>query len=122
MRCKWNFRNEPANNFSETPAFRPKSGWKPPKRHASLEVFLSCVEKELFSDEMNDSTQGSLSGEEWKALRNLADDKSILKKCADKGSSVVVWDRDDYRQEASRQLRIPIYTRLLNLTKIFLLV
>ena len=122
MRCKWNFRNEPANNFSETPAFRLKSGWKPPKRHASLEVFLSCVEKELFSDEMNDSTQGSLSGEEWKALRNLADDKSILKKCADKGSSVVVWDRDDYRQEASRQLRIPIYTRLLNLTKIFLLV
>ena len=105
MRCKWNIRNEPTNNFSEIPTFRPKSEWKPPKGHASLEVFLSCVEKELFPDEMNDSTQSNLSGEEWKALRNLADDRSIVIKGADKGSSVVVWDRDDYLQEASRQLR-----------------
>ena len=61
MRFKWNFRNEPTNNFNEIPAFRPKSGWKPPKGHASLEVFLSRVEKELFSDEMNNSTQSNLS-------------------------------------------------------------
>ena len=33
MRCKWNFRNEPTNNSSKTRAFRPKSGWKPPKGH-----------------------------------------------------------------------------------------
>ena len=26
MRCKWNFQNEPTINFSEIPAFRPKSG------------------------------------------------------------------------------------------------
>ena len=52
------------NNFSETTAFSPKSGWKSPKEHASLEVFLSCVEKDLFSDEMNDSTQSNLSWEE----------------------------------------------------------
>ena len=55
-----NFRNEPTNNFSEVPAFRPKSGWKPPKGHASLKVFLSRVEKEFFSDEMNDATQSNL--------------------------------------------------------------
>ena len=30
MRCKWYFRNEPSNEFSEIPAFRPKSNWKPP--------------------------------------------------------------------------------------------
>ena len=90
---------------TEIPAFRPKSGWKPPKGHASLEVFLSRVEKELFSDEMNDSTQSNLSGDEWKALRNLADDRSIVIKGADKGSSVVIWDREDYLQEASKQLR-----------------
>ena len=105
MRCKWNFRNEPTNNFREIPASRSKSGWKPPKGHASVEVFLIRVEKQIFSDEMNDSTQSNLSGEEWKALRNLADDRSILIKGAGKGSSVVVWDRDDYLQEASRQLR-----------------
>ena len=40
-------------------------------------MFLSRIEKGLFSDEMNDTTQSNLSGEEWKALRNLADDRSI---------------------------------------------
>ena len=39
--------------------------------------------------------QSNLFGEEWKALRNLADDRSIVLKGADKCSSVVVWDRDD---------------------------
>ena len=47
----------------------------------------------------------NISGEEWKALKNLADHRSTVIKSADKGSSVLVWDRDDYLQEASRQLR-----------------
>ena len=55
--------------------------------------------------EVNDSTQSNLSEKEWKALRNLADNRSILIKGADVGSSLVVWDRDDYLQEGSRQLR-----------------
>ena len=41
-------------------------------------MFLSRVEKEPFSDEINDSTQSNLSGDEWKALRNLADVRSIV--------------------------------------------
>ena len=103
MRCNCNFRNEPTNNCSVIPAF--KSRWKPPKGHAGLEVLLSRVEKELSYDEMNDSTQRNLSGEERKALKNLADDGSIVIKGADKGFTVALWDRDDYLQEASRQLR-----------------
>ena len=49
--------------------------------------------------------QHNLSGEERKALRALAADKSIAIKAADKGSLVVVWDRSDYLKEASRQLQ-----------------
>ena len=105
MRCKWHFRNEEFENFSETPSFRPKSVWKPPKGHASLEVLLSRLEKELFSSEINESTNSDLSGEEWKGLRNLAADKTIVIKAVDKGPSVVVWDRSDYLQKASRQLQ-----------------
>ena len=66
-------------------------------------MFFSRVEEEIFSDEMNGSTQSNHFGEEWKALRNLADDRSIMINGADKFSSVVVWDRDGYLQEASRQ-------------------
>ena len=33
MRCKWFFRNEITQDFSEVPAFRVKSNWNPPKGH-----------------------------------------------------------------------------------------
>ena len=64
MRGKWHFRNGVSENFSETPSFRPKSAWKPPKGNASLEMFLSRLEKKLFSNEINEPTQSHLSGEE----------------------------------------------------------
>ena len=104
MRLKWYFRNEPTSNFSEVPAFRTKSTWNPPKGHPNLEVFLSEVEKELFSCTSKKLGYSNLSTEEWKAMRSLADDRSIVIKKADKGSSVVVWDRNDYVMEAEKQL------------------
>ena len=55
MRTKWNFRNEPSQDFSVVPAFARKSSWKPPLRHPNLEVFLSQAESELFKE-----TQDSL--------------------------------------------------------------
>lgn len=33
----------------DKPAFRPNQVWKPPKVHASFEVFLSKVVKEFFA-------------------------------------------------------------------------
>ena len=99
------FCNELSENFSETPAFRPKSVWKLPKGHANFELFLSRLEKELFSYDISESTQSNLSAEEWKALRELAADKTVVIKGVDKGSSVVVWDGSDYLHETSRQLK-----------------
>ena len=46
----------------------------------------------------------NLTKEERNALYNLRDDPTIIIKGADKGSAVVVWDRDDYLKEASKQL------------------
>ena len=43
--------------------------------------------------------QRNIPGKEWKALRALAADKTIVVKTANKGSSIVVWDRSDYLQE-----------------------
>ena len=48
MKIKWNFRNKTSQDFSEAPAFRAKSSWKPPKGRPNLEVFLSKIEEELF--------------------------------------------------------------------------
>ena len=75
-----------------------------PKGHTSLEIFLSQLEKELFTDDLDEPSQSNLSPEEWKALRNLDSDCSIVIKGADKGSPVVVWDRADYVLEAGKYL------------------
>ena len=50
MRTKWNFRNEPSQNFSVFPAFARKSSWKPPLGHLNLEVFLSQADSKLFKE------------------------------------------------------------------------
>ena len=44
-----------------------------------------------------------LSQEEQRAVRSLADDRTIVIKKADKGCCVVVWDRWDYIKEAEKQ-------------------
>ena len=88
MRIKWHFRNEPSENFPTIPAFRSKSSWKPPTGHPNLKVFLSRVEKKLFEDIGTSLRYSNLSAEEWKAIRSLADDRSIVIK---KRKKALVW-------------------------------
>ena len=107
MRIKLNSQNEPLEDFSDKPAFRPKPSWKPLPDHSGLELFLSQIEKDIFENLVKDSTPITLNmtKEERDALRVLADDRSIAIKKADKGPCVVVWCRDDYIKEAENQLR-----------------
>ena len=43
----------------------------------------------------------------------MADDKSIVIIKAEKGSCVVVWDREDYVSEANQQLKdMNVYTKI----------
>ena len=104
MRIKWHFRNEPSDNFSERPAFSPKSLWKPPLGHPNLEVFLSQVENELFEITKKPTRYSNLSQEEWQAMRTLADDRSIVIKKADEGSGIVVWDRAEEKQLSDKNV------------------
>ena len=90
IRTKWNFRNKPSQDFSVTPAFARKSSWKPPLGHPNLQVFLSQAESELFIETQDSLRYSNLSQEEWRAVRSLADDRSIVIKKPDKGSCVVV--------------------------------
>ena len=47
MRLRWHFRDQPFQDFSDKPAFLPKSNWKPPPGHPGLELYLSQLEKEI---------------------------------------------------------------------------
>ena len=46
---RWHFTDEPCEEFSEIPAFSPKSTWKPPAGDPCVELFLNKMEHELFS-------------------------------------------------------------------------
>ena len=106
MRCRWYFRNEPSDDFSNAnvPAFRPKSQRKPHTGHSCVELFLSRLENELFSFLLGKPQNYNLTKEEWKTMCDLAEDRSVIIKPADKGSCIVIWDREDYLAEGYRQL------------------
>ena len=64
MRCKWYFRNDVSENFTETPAFRTKSTWNPPQGRPALGIFLSQMEVDVFWLLPGNTTQCNLFKEE----------------------------------------------------------
>ena len=54
--------------------------------------------------EIPQNKYNNLTREERTALYDLKNDKNIIIKSADKGSTIVVWDREDYIKEAEKQL------------------
>ena len=53
---------------------------------------LSQMEEEIFSFLPGDSVSYNLTKEEWKAMRGLAEDGSIVIKSAEKRSSIVLYE------------------------------
>ena len=84
--------------------FRRKSSFNPRNKDVLIETYLSCLEERLLDIEIPSKRFNNLTKEEREALYSLKDDPSIIIKGADKGSAVVVWDREDYLKEAYRQL------------------
>ena len=101
LRLKWHFRNE--ENQGSYNLFRPKSKFNPKGKDAAIELYLSRLEEDILALDTK-LHFSNLTREEREALKSLRDDNSIVIKEADKGSAVVIWDREDYLKEASKQL------------------
>ena len=113
LRLKWYFKEN--EDFSEVPAFRPKSKFNPRNKYVAIAVFLSKLEDELMKISPEGCNYSNFTREEKVALNNLRSDHTIIIKEADKGSGVVVWDREDYILEAKNQLMDPgVYQKLDN--------
>ena len=92
-------------DLSDKPAFRKRSTWCPERnRDAVLETCVSLLERKIFSQDLSVRCQRNLSKEEQEALDNLRGYDDIIIKQADKGSAVVIMDRERYVGEAMRQL------------------
>ena len=103
LRLRWFFREEESDR--EIPGgFKVPSKFNPKNVDAAIEIYLSVLEEKLLAVKAEGSNFSNLSTQEQEAIRNLQSDDSIVIKPADKGSGVVVWDRNDYLLEAEKQL------------------
>ena len=102
LRLKWHFRNE--ENVFDLDQFKPKSTFNPRNKDAVIEVYMSSLEGKLMKIEIPKDKYDKLTSKERQALYDLNNDKNIVIKSDDKGSAVVVWDRDDYIKETEKQL------------------
>ena len=84
--------------------FRPKSTYNPRNIDAAIEIYVSKLEDDILNISAHGSNYSNLTVEEQEALRMLSRDGSLVIKGADKGSAVVVWDREDYLKEAANHL------------------
>ena len=102
LRLMWHFRNDERSFVADK--FRPKSSFNPRHKDVIIETYLNCLEERLIDIEIPSKRFNNLTNEEREALYSLKDDSSIIIKGADKGSVVVVWDREDYLKETYRPL------------------
>lgn len=91
--------------------FRPPSTWIPPKEQLPPEIpFLINRDRKDFKKHYDWYVEKpNFTEEEQMALMDLARNKHIVIKPADKGSSVVILGREQYIQEATRQLNDNTY-------------
>ena len=62
-------------------------------------MYLSELEDEILSLDEKGHNYPNLSKVEREALRDLMKDSSIVIKPADKGTTIIVWDKEDYLRE-----------------------
>ena len=101
--------NPSGNSFSDNvPSgllkFKKKSTWTPGSYDHCLNAFIEKVNNDLVDIDSDIPVTQNLSLEERKALSELKGNNDIVIKKADKGSSIVVMNIEDYVKEAERQL------------------
>ena len=94
----WHFRNDERSFAADR--FRPKSSFNPRNKESSQRHVLAACKKDYQTLRFLLKDLTILQKEEREALYSLKDDPSIIIKGADKGSVVVVWDKEDYLKVA----------------------
>ena len=85
------------------PPFSVISKRTPPMANAIIENYIEATKKDL-SDILDLKLIHNLSKEETQAIKALKSQPDIMICKADKGSSVILWDKQDYIREGMKQL------------------
>jgi len=96
------------------PSFRNRSKWCPERnRELAIEAYVEALEKAILSHDFTVTHRRNLTRDEQRALENLRGYDDIIIKQADKGSAVVVMNKEAFISEAKRQLSdSEVYTSL----------
>ena len=99
--------NKFKNTETEKKLFVPKSNWVPPDKFIRNDILdeLKSLEESISNINLRQNNEiSNLNKDELKALKSLKNNKTIVIKPADKGSTTVIMDREDYIKEGNRQL------------------
>lgn len=109
------FRDGEDNEDTQAPPFMPKSIWSPPddKLPKEIKMLVNKDQEDLRRGWVSQRERQNLTQIEVKALKDLKNNKHIVIKPADKGSTVVIMGRDQYILEVQRQLNDKTYYRKL---------
>ena len=85
--------------------FKEKSHWTPPT-NPKLDSFITANNNDLSKPKYHglNYTKSNVTPEEKLALRKLSNNPDLVIKAADKGSAIVIQNREDYVKEGERQL------------------
>ena len=67
-------------------------------------MFVRPCPEDIFPVLPGDLQRFNVNNEEYLTMRTMINNRKVIIKPADKGSAVVVWDRQDYLKETERQL------------------
>ena len=108
LRCKYHFHSD---ENKELHPFRENTGFIPDYSCPALEKYIDLTKLEITSIEISKQVD-NLTSEERLALYELRNNKDIVIKKADKNSTVVVINRNDYIAEGLRQLSTDHYVEI----------
>lgn len=110
------FFDEDEDSDSTSPPFTPKSNWEPKNNQIPKEIRLLIKQDRRIIKNIPilPASKPNITQEETLALQQLGKNDRIIIKPADKGSVIVIQDREQYIKEATRQLDMPQYYRKLD--------
>ena len=103
VRLKSHFQHNPSESDPDS-QFKSSKGWTPPKGASqAMETFLTTTTTH-FMTMTKKKKYPNITPQEKIAIKELSDNTDIVIKPPDKGSAIVIQDRDKYIVEAQCQL------------------
>ena len=93
----------PSGGPFEHRSFKLKSTFNPVGPF-QLESMFHSIKQDLHRQKYKEPKKKNLTKEEYKAIKSLKNNKNIIMKPADKGSAIVILNRESYINEGYRQL------------------